>query len=102
MVVVRAAPFTCTIEPLTNPVPLTVSVNPGLPAVTLDGLIEVMVGAPCARAAVPEITGNKISTGSERTKATGNRLRIRSNPRARSVRTRLPFVKPASHSEGKP
>ena len=68
MVVVRAAPFTCTIEPLTNPVPLTVSVNPGLPAVTLDGLIEVMVGTPCARAAVPEITGNKISTGSKEPK----------------------------------
>ena len=36
-VVVRADPFTCTSDPLTKLLPLTVSVNPELPAAALVG-----------------------------------------------------------------
>ena len=36
-VVVRADPFTCTSDPLTKLLPLTVSVKPALPAVTFVG-----------------------------------------------------------------
>jgi hypothetical protein len=47
-VVTRALPFTFTLVPLTKPVPFTVSVNPGLPAVALGGESEVIVGATAA------------------------------------------------------
>jgi hypothetical protein len=43
-VVVRTTPLTCTTAPDTNPVPVTVSVSAALPAVTLDGVIAVIVG----------------------------------------------------------
>jgi hypothetical protein len=42
-VVVSVCPFHCTTVLATNPLPLTVSVNCGLPAVTLAGESEVMV-----------------------------------------------------------
>jgi hypothetical protein len=42
-VVVRVCPFHCTTVLATNPLPLTVSVNCGLPAVTLAGESEVIV-----------------------------------------------------------
>jgi len=45
-VVVRGAPFQRTVEPETKPLPLTVSVNAGPPAVALFGDIEVSAGAP--------------------------------------------------------
>src|SRR3989454_551024 len=44
-VVVRAAPFHCTVLPLTKPVPVAVSVNPAPPAVALVGDTHVSVGA---------------------------------------------------------
>ena len=44
-VVVRLDPPHCTTEPLTKFVPLTVSVNPELPAVVDEGLRLVIVGA---------------------------------------------------------
>ena len=44
-VVVRLDPPHCTAEPLTKFVPLTVSVNPELPAVVDEGLRLVIVGA---------------------------------------------------------
>src|ERR1039458_4075401 len=44
-VVVSAEPFHCTVDPDTNPVPFTVSVNAGPPAVAENGLRLVMVGA---------------------------------------------------------
>ena len=44
-VLVRAAPFQRTLEPLTKLVPLTVSVNAGPPAATLFGDSELTVGA---------------------------------------------------------
>jgi hypothetical protein len=43
-VVVRFDPFHCTTEPLTKPLPFTVSVNPVPPAVVEDGLRPVVVG----------------------------------------------------------
>ena len=42
-VVVRGAPFHCTVEPLAKPVPLTVRVNPRPPAVTAAGLRLLML-----------------------------------------------------------
>src|SRR5947209_20106930 len=42
--VLRGDPFNCTPDPLKNPVPLTVSVNCGLPAVTAVGLMLLIVG----------------------------------------------------------
>jgi hypothetical protein len=59
-VVVRADPFTCTTDPLTKLLPLTVSVNPAPPAVALfgemldtegAGLFTVKVTAPLVPAA---------------------------------------------------
>src|SRR6267143_5645078 len=44
-VVVRAAPFHCTVLPLTKPLPLTVSVKAAPPAVALVGDTDVSVGA---------------------------------------------------------
>jgi hypothetical protein len=44
-VVVRLDPAHCTTEPLTKFVPLTVSVNPEVPAVVDEGLRLVIVGA---------------------------------------------------------
>jgi hypothetical protein len=44
-VVVRSAPFQRTIEPATNPLPSTVSMNPELPAATVEGVRAVSVGA---------------------------------------------------------
>src|SRR6266404_29508 len=44
-VVVRAAPFHCTVLPLTKPVPLTVSVKAAPPTVALVGDTDVSVGA---------------------------------------------------------
>jgi hypothetical protein len=44
-VVVRSAPFHCTTDPLTNPVPFTVSVNAAVPAVRDVGLMLVIVAA---------------------------------------------------------
>jgi hypothetical protein len=41
-----------TTEVGTNPVPVTVSVKLGLPAVTTEGLMLVIVGATCAFACV--------------------------------------------------
>ena len=38
------APLSCTTEPGTKPAPVTVSVKLGLPAVTTDGLMLVIVG----------------------------------------------------------
>src|SRR5258708_3316523 len=43
-VVVRAAPFQVTAQPLTNPDPFTVSVNVGPPTVALEGLRLVIAG----------------------------------------------------------
>ena len=43
-VVVRLEPLHCTTEPLTNPLPLTVSVNAVPPAVPEAGLRLVVVG----------------------------------------------------------
>src|ERR1700687_1909081 len=43
-IVVRAFPWKSTVAPLTNPVPLTVSVNPAPPAVVLFGESVVIVG----------------------------------------------------------
>jgi hypothetical protein len=43
-VVVRPEPPICTVEPETNPLPLTVSVNAGLPAATLAGDRLLIVG----------------------------------------------------------
>src|SRR6267378_2633803 len=45
-VVVRAAPFQRTLAPMSNPVPVRVSVNPAPPAVTLEGDSAVSVGPP--------------------------------------------------------
>src|SRR5207249_2285835 len=44
-VVVRPAPFHCTVEVEVNPVPLTVSVSPPAPAVALLGASEATEGA---------------------------------------------------------
>src|SRR5579871_732697 len=44
-VVARLTPFHCTCDPLTNPVPVTVSVKPVEPAVRLAGEICVIAGA---------------------------------------------------------
>ena len=41
-VVVSGVPFQSTTAVEANPLPFTVNVNPGPPAVTLDGLTEVM------------------------------------------------------------
>jgi len=43
--VFRAPPFQLMVDPTANPVPVTVRVNAGLPAVTVLGLILVTVGA---------------------------------------------------------
>src|SRR6266850_756366 len=43
-VVGRAAPFQLTVAPETKLLPVTVSVNAGLPAATLDGLIAAIAG----------------------------------------------------------
>ena len=43
-VVVRFVPLTCTIEPETKLLPVTVNVNPALPAVTLDGEMAARAG----------------------------------------------------------
>jgi len=43
-VVVRLAPFQCTVEAVTNPEPFTVSVNAPEPASVLDGDSELIVG----------------------------------------------------------
>src|SRR5882762_5030078 len=45
-VVVRAAPFQRTLAPMSNPVPVSVSVNPAPPAVALEGDSAVSVGPP--------------------------------------------------------
>src|SRR5438309_1013735 len=45
-VVVRAAPFQPTLAPMSNPVPVSVSVNPAPPAVALEGDSVVSVGPP--------------------------------------------------------
>src|SRR2546421_117816 len=45
-VVVRAAPFQRTLAPMSNPVPVSVSVNPAPPAVALEGDSVVSVGPP--------------------------------------------------------
>src|SRR6267143_5615650 len=45
-VVVRAAPFQPTLAPMSNPVPVSVSVNPAPPAVALEGDSAVSVGPP--------------------------------------------------------
>jgi len=42
-VVVKAVPFHSTAASVPKPVPFTVSVNPGLPAAAVVGLIEVIV-----------------------------------------------------------
>jgi hypothetical protein len=42
--VVRLLPFHCTVDPCTKPEPLTVRVNPGPPAIELDGATEVPIG----------------------------------------------------------
>ena len=47
-VVVRFDPFTCTVEPDTNPLPLTVSVKAPLLAVTLAGDRLVIMGPELA------------------------------------------------------
>ena len=63
-VVVRADPFTCTCDPLTKLLPLTVSVNPAPPAVTLvgemldiegTGLLTVIETLPAAAMSLAEI-----------------------------------------------
>jgi hypothetical protein len=51
-VVARADPFTCTTDPLTKLLPLTVSVNPAPPAVTLVGEMLDNVGAGLLTASV--------------------------------------------------
>src|SRR5437764_14629083 len=45
-VVVRAPPFQRTLAPMSNPVPVSVSVNPAPPAVALEGDSAVSVGPP--------------------------------------------------------
>jgi len=45
-VVGKAVPFHCTVDPVTNPVPLTVSVNAGIPAVADGGLKLVIPSGP--------------------------------------------------------
>ena len=54
-VLYRPDPFHETIAPLTKPVPLTVNVKVAPPALVLDGLIDVRVGAagPLLLVAVP-------------------------------------------------
>jgi hypothetical protein len=44
-VVVRSVPFQRTIEPTTNPLPSTVSVNAGSPAAAVEGVSPVSEGA---------------------------------------------------------
>src|SRR5205823_3111959 len=44
-VVVRAAPFHCTLAPLTKPLPVSVSVKPAPPTIALAGDSDVSVGA---------------------------------------------------------
>src|SRR5437762_9464052 len=44
-VVVRAAPFHCTVAPFTKPLPVSVSVKPAPPTIALAGDSEVSVGA---------------------------------------------------------
>src|SRR5207237_45177 len=48
-VVVRAPPFQPTLAPMSNPVPVSVSVNPAPPAVALEGDSAVSVGPPALR-----------------------------------------------------
>jgi hypothetical protein len=57
-VVVRAAPFHCTLEVLSKPLPFTVKVNWGDPARHELGLIEVMTGAANALLATANTTRN--------------------------------------------
>jgi hypothetical protein len=45
-IVVRAAPFHCTVAPCANPLPLTVRSKAPLPATMLAGLSEAISGAP--------------------------------------------------------
>jgi hypothetical protein len=56
-VVVLATPLKFTVAPVTNPVPLTVSVNPAPPAIALVGAIVVMTGGGfvTGRLTVPEV-----------------------------------------------
>jgi len=56
-VVVLAAPLKFTVAPVTNPVPLTVSVNPAAPAVALVGEIVVIAGGGLVtgKLTVPEV-----------------------------------------------
>ena len=44
-VVVREEPFHCTVEPVKNPLPFTMSVKPGAPATAVEGETEEMTGA---------------------------------------------------------
>jgi hypothetical protein len=62
-VVVSGLPFQFTTEALTKPVPFTVSVNPGPPAVAELGLRLVMVGAGLmVKATAFEVTGPGFTT----------------------------------------
>lgn len=54
-VVARALPFHCTVEPLTNPLPLTVSVKAAPPAVAEFGLSVVMAGVGLLMVKVREL-----------------------------------------------
>src|SRR2546422_689245 len=56
-VVGRAAPSTCTTDPGTNPVPVTVSVHAALPATTLAGPSAVSVGSGASEHVNPRISG---------------------------------------------
>ena len=56
-VVERAKPFQFTTEPLANPLPFTVRVNAAPPAVAVEGLRDVSVGAGLlmAKAELPDV-----------------------------------------------
>ena len=60
-VVVSAVEFHCTTAPETNPVPLTVSVKPGWPAVAVLGLSEVIVSAAMVKVAPLEVTPSSVT-----------------------------------------
>jgi hypothetical protein len=53
--VVRLAPFHCTTESLTNPLPLTVRVNPASPAVAELGLRLVVAGTGLSDAVIVKL-----------------------------------------------
>jgi hypothetical protein len=67
-VVERLTPFQRTIEPVTKPVPFTVSVNPSPPALTLDGERLVMERFPdCVELGTGASKNTQIITLRERT-----------------------------------